>query len=90
MRLPPLAIGADQRRTGAEINLSLLARLGLEASHRQPRVSAEATDESPHAEIAAAEAVLGDQVLIDPLGRQTELQLLQDLVSPGLAVAGLA
>ena len=87
MCLPPLAIGADQRRASAEVNLGLLAGLALEATHRQLRVSAKAMDEAPDTEIAAVESVIGDQVLIDPLGRQTKLELLQDLISPGLAFA---
>jgi hypothetical protein len=50
-------------------------------------------NEAADTEVTAAEAVIGDQVLIDPLGRETELELLQNLISPGLAFtesAGLA
>src|SRR5207244_1578026 len=70
---------------GAEIDLGLFARLGLEASHREVGPGPEAMDEASHAEIAARESVLRHQVLVDPLSREAEFDLARDRGSPGLA-----
>ena len=87
MRPASLAVRSDQGRAGAEIDLGFLAWLAFEAAHRKPCVSAQAMDKPSDAEVAASEVVLCDQILIDPLGRQTKQQLLQNLSSPGLASA---
>src|SRR4051812_15358922 len=85
--LAPLAVRTQQRGAGAEINLGLFARFGLEAPHREVGPRPEAMDEAAHAEITALESVLGREVLIDPLGRQAELDLGLDRGAPGLAAA---
>ena len=66
--LAPLAVGADDRCSGAEVDLGLVARLALDAAEGQFVRLLEAADEAADAVVAAGEAVVGDQVLVDPLG----------------------
>ena len=65
--LAPLAVGADERRTGAEVDLGLVAGVALDASEGQFVRFLEAVDEPADAVVGAGEAVVGDQVLVDPL-----------------------
>src|SRR5262249_44064428 len=83
--LAPLAVGSDERSPRAEVDLGLFARWGLKPTHRVVRVGREAADEASHAEVAPVELLLGGRVLINPLGRQAELDLGLNGGSPGLA-----
>ena len=68
MGLAALAVGSNDRGTGAEVDLGLVAWLALEASEGQFAGRLQAADEATDGVVAPGEAVLGDQVLVDPLG----------------------
>ena len=88
-RTPPLAVGPDDRRAGAEVHLRLLAGLRLHPPERQRRLPPQPRDEPPHAVVTRrALAVVFDQVLVNPHRRQALLDLRQDLFPEGLALAG--
>jgi len=84
-----LAFGNDDRSSAAEVNLGLGARLALHPAEGQRRRLAQLTHVTPHAMVPGGKAVLGDQVLPDPLGRQPLRQLGQDHLVERLTNAGL-
>jgi hypothetical protein len=81
------AIGSDDWRAGAEVDLGLVAGVALDAAEGEVVHLLEASDEATHAVVAACEAVVGDQVLIDPLCGESEAALGSDQVPPGLTTA---
>src|SRR5487761_2115417 len=86
--LAPLAIGADDRRARAEVDLGLLARPALHASKRQVVRLLEPMDEPADAVVAAGESVVGVQILVDPLCAEPEVTLPLNQLSPRLTTAG--
>ena len=70
-----LAIDSDNRCADAEIDLSILAGRRFESSKRQGAALLKPVDIASDAVIAAVKAILGDQVLMDPLGRKLLLEL---------------
>ena len=76
--LAPLAVGADDRGAGAEVDLGLVAGVALDAAEGQVVRPLEPADEPADAVVAADEAVVGDQVLVDPLGGEPEVALGPD------------
>ena len=82
MRPAPSAVFHDPRPL-PEIDLQFLARRTLHAPERQLRdLGPLPANEAPHAVITAHEAVLGHQVLINPLHRQARLHRRLDLLPP--------
>jgi hypothetical protein len=86
--LAPLAVGADDRRAGAEVDLGLVAGVAFDATEGQVLDPLEPADEPADAVVGADEAVVGDQVPIDPLRGEPEAALGPDQLPPGLAATG--
>ena len=87
MSFAALAVGADDRGACAEVDLGLVTGPALEAAERQLAGRLQAADEATDAVVAAGEAVLVTQVLVDALGAQTRIALGLDQIAPGLALA---
>lgn len=62
------ALRQNERRAHPKIDLSLGARLAFHPAKRQPPRFSQAMHEAPHAPVLPREAVIGSQVLEDPLG----------------------
>jgi len=90
MRPPPLAVSLDDGRPGTEVDLSLLTGSALHPSEGERLGPAQPTDEPSDAVIRKLEAVVGHQILVNPLGCQALVQLGQDDLSQRLTLAGLA
>ena len=75
VRLATLPVAADDRGPAAEIDLGLFAWLAFHAAKGQFARPAQPPHEPHHAPVAAREAVLVDQVLIDPPGVQSLIEL---------------
>src|SRR5207302_6808124 len=88
VRLAALAVGADDGCAGAEVDLGLVAGFALDATEGQLVRHLEPADEPADAVVGAEEAVVGDQVLIDPLCGEPAVALGADHVPPGLAATG--
>jgi hypothetical protein len=88
VRAPPTAVGQDQGRARAEVNLGLFSGGAFESAEGQFQGLFQLADEAAHAVVTAGEAVLGDQVLMDALRRQAEFQLGLDDRTPRFTVAG--
>lgn len=67
MRSLTLAIGSDNRRTGAEVNLCLFAGHTLHPAKRYTPVDIQAFDKSANTVVAALKSILISEVLIDSL-----------------------
>jgi hypothetical protein len=65
----PLALLTNQRCTLAEVDLRRLSRANLHPAERNRATFSEPSDVTPNAGIARLKAVVGDQILIDSLGR---------------------
>src|SRR5512142_3343688 len=85
--LAPLAVEADDGRAGAEVDLGLVAGDTLDAAEGEFVGLFEAVDEPADAVVAAGVAVVGDQVLVDPLGGQPLIGLVCDQCAPRLTAA---
>lgn len=70
----------------AEVNLSFLARFGLDTPKRQRRLRFQLPDKPPHTVVAAAKAMIGLQILMNPRRRQALLQLRDDPFAIRLAL----
>lgn len=81
------AILLKNRYARAKVDLRLLAGLHFDPPKRQRRRLLELGNIAPHAVVLAGEAVLANQVLEDPLGRQTLFQLGLNHFSKGRADA---
>src|SRR4051795_6782488 len=88
MGLAPLAVGADDRGSPAEIDLGLFSRLALKATEGQCLRLLESADEPTDAVVATHEAVVGNQVLVDPLCAQAKVALGPDQLPPRLTATG--
>jgi len=77
VRPPPFAAGQVDPCPRAEIDLCLLARLALHAAKRKRARLAQLGHKPPHAVVLVVEP-FAHQILVDPLGRKTQLQLLED------------
>ena len=75
VRPPPSAVGLDDRRSGAQIDLDFLARRAFHPTHRQRRGLAQGPGKSTNTVVFAGEPVLGDQILMNPLGRKPLIKL---------------
>ena len=86
---PDLPLAARLRRPGAlaEVDLALLAGRALHPPERQRHVPVDPPDEPLHALVAAGERLLLDEVLVDPLRREPEIELLVDHVGDRVAEA---
>ena len=73
---------------GAEIDLGFLARPTLNSSERQLLLRIEPADEPAHAVVAAREAILRDEILVDPLGAQANFELANNHRAKRLTFAG--
>src|SRR5512142_1692060 len=86
--LATLAVEADDGRAGAEVDLGLVAGVTLDAAEGEFVGLFEAVDEPADAVVAAGVAVVGDQVLVDPLCGEPEVALGPDQLPPRLTAAG--
>src|SRR6266516_918966 len=86
MRAPSLAVH-DHPGALTEVDLSFLPRLRLHAPEGQRGALLEPADKTLNRIIARAELMFGDQVLVDPLGGQSQGQLHQDGGTEELAIA---
>src|SRR5262249_60661104 len=84
----PPAVGQEERGTAAEIDLGLFAGTAFEAPEGQLQGRLQVADKPAHAVVAAGEAVLAHQVLMNTLGGQAEVELGLDGGAPRLAVTG--
>ena len=75
VRLATLAVRPDDRRAGAEIHLAFFACGAFHPPHGQHAAVAQPPHETFDAVVAAREAVLAHQILIDPLGAEFLLEL---------------
>jgi hypothetical protein len=87
VRLSPPAIGRDDRRSCAEVHLRFFAGATLHPPEGERRTLADSAHVPLDAVVAAAEALLGDQVLPDPLGAELLIELGQDQLAVNLALA---
>ena len=85
-----LAVGADEGRAGAEVDLGLVTGVALDAAEGEVVSLLEAVDEPADGVVAAGVAVVGDQILIDPLGGQSLGGLGCDQLAPRLTAAEAA
>src|SRR3954471_9642503 len=90
MGSPAPAVRAGDRDAGAEIDLGLVAGGALQTPERQRLALAQPADEAADAVVLARGAMVADQILVDALGRQPGLELVEDELAPRLAQAGLA
>ena len=74
MRPPALAVGRDDRCSGAEVDLGFLAGLALHPSERNGACASQFANESPDRLIASLEIVISFEILPDPLGRQASIK----------------
>jgi hypothetical protein len=88
MGLASLAVGFDDGGTGAEVDLGLVAGVALDASEGELARVLEPADEAADAVVGAGEAVVGDQVLVDPLRSEAEVALGPDQLPPRLTATG--
>lgn len=86
MRPAPLAVRLDPRAL-AEVDLHLLAGRTLEAAERQRERGARPAHEAFDRLVAASEAVLGAEILMDPLRGEAALQRCRDQLPVRLAPA---
>jgi hypothetical protein len=87
VRLASLAVKADDRRAGAEVDLGLVAGVALDAAEGELVHLLEAVDEPADGVVAAGVAVFGDEVLVDPLSGQPLAGLGGDAFAPRLTAA---
>ena len=87
VRLPPLAIGRDDRRTRAEIDLGFLAGGAFHPAERQRAGPTQTLHEPPHAVVADAAGVAA-QILVNPPGAQSFLHLGGDQLAKRFTLAG--
>ena len=79
------AIGADDRGALTEVDLGFESRWGLHPAERHGAGRAVLLQESPHTVVADSCGcrILDQEILVDPLGRQTVLPLLEQPGEPG-------
>jgi hypothetical protein len=87
VRLPPLAVHGDDRRTDTEIDLRFFTGGAFQPPKRQRLDLFQSADVTLHRRIAASEAVLGDQILVNPLSSETKGALGLNRVAEPIAVA---
>ena len=87
MRLATLAVRADDRRAGAEIHLSLLARGRFQPTKRRCRLDPQPAHKTLHTVVAGREVVVGGQILPNPLGREPSVELGQNQLAVRFAFA---
>src|SRR5450755_2238036 len=87
MSFAALAVGADDRCAGAEVDLGLIAWPALEAAEREFAHRLQAMDETTDAVVAAREVVFRRKILVDALSAQAQIALRLDHVPPRLALA---
>ena len=75
MSFTALAVGADDRCAGAEVDLGLIAGPALESAERELARRLQAMDETTDAVVAAREVVFCGEVLVDALGTQSQIAL---------------
>src|SRR5262245_27062190 len=89
VRAPALAIGQNDRRTRAEIDLGFFSRCAFQPAERQDPSRPQATHIATDAVVLAGKTVLDHQVLVDPLGSQALIQLAENDLAERLAQARL-
>ena len=87
MGLAALAVGRDDRRTAAKIDLGLFARPAFHATKRQRRRGPQTAHEPLHAVVASCEALIGREILPDPMGRKLLVELGQNRFAVWFALA---
>jgi hypothetical protein len=85
-----LAVGADEGRTGAEVDLGLVTRVALDTSEGEIVSLLEAVDEPADGVVAAGVAAVRDEIPIDPLGGGSLVGLGCDQLAPRLTAADAA
>ena len=92
MRLASSAIGADDRSARAEVHLGFEPRRALHPPERHGRSGSVLLEQPPHAVVAdrSGGRMLDREVLMDPLGRQPSLPLLEKPCEPRARRACLA
>jgi len=73
-----LAVHRQDRGAAAKVHLGLLAWQHFQATKRQRLTVIQVLDEAPHAGVAGGKAMPPDQVLMNPLARQSLLELVPD------------
>src|SRR5439155_1945125 len=86
-RTRSFAVGAGDGDAAAKINSGFFAGSTFHATEGQVPLRAQAAHKAADAVVVAAEAMVADQVLINPLCRKTRLELVQDDVAPRRAEA---
>jgi hypothetical protein len=85
--LAALAVGANDPRACAEVDLRFITRPTFEAPEWELTHRRHSADEAPDAVVVPGEVVLGDQILVDALRAEPEIALGRDQITPGLALA---
>src|SRR6056297_410945 len=75
VRAPVSSVGTSDLSSSAEIHLQLFAGFDFHSAKGQFAIVAQRLDKSIDRPVLAFKAVFGHEVLIDALGRQTELAL---------------
>ncbi len=78
MRFAPSTFAVDDRRAGAEVDLSLFTWCHFDTSKWQRLCAVQLGNVSSNAVILSSEAVVVDQILEDPLRRKSLLKLDQN------------
>ena len=78
VRTPSFAVGAGDGDAAAKINLGFFAGSTFHAAEGQVPLRAQAAHKAADAVVVEGEAVVADQVLVNPLRRKTRLELVQD------------
>ena len=86
-RPTPLAIGADDRRARAKVDLSFFARRRFHTPKWQRSVLPQFRHEPANAPVARREVVFVNQILVNPRGAQARIELLDDRLAKRLADA---
>jgi len=86
----PAPLDIEDGRPGPEVHLGLVPRQALQAAEGKRQGLPEVPDESLDAVVTAGKAVIGHQILVDPLGRQPLRELRQDDLAVRFASAGRA
>jgi hypothetical protein len=89
-RSPTLSFSSDHRRAPAEVHLRFGRRLAFHPPKRRRRGAGEFADQPADAVVTAGVSVFADQILVNPLGGQTLVELVDNDASPSRRGTGRA